>query len=57
MPRKTTNLLIDLAETEVIEWETLARQCLNYMSEAQVVDMAEAHGYELDDYLDDEDNE
>lgn len=54
MPRKYTNLLIDVAEAGAIEWETLARDCLDYMSDDQVADMAETNCYELDDYLDDE---
>lgn len=38
--RKYTNKLIDLAEDNVLDWETIARECLAYMSEDDVADMA-----------------
>ncbi len=43
--RKTTNQLLDWAEQGVVDWETLARDCLNYMDEAEVSDMARVGGY------------
>ena len=39
-PRQTTCEVIDLAESGILSWETIARECLNYMSEADVHDMA-----------------
>lgn len=32
--------LIDLAESGVVSWESIARSCLDYMSEPDVEDMA-----------------
>lgn len=43
--RKTTQQLIDWAEQGVVDWETLARDCLNYMSEDEAADMARVCGY------------
>ncbi len=43
--RKTTNQLLDWAEQGIIDWETLARDCLRYMSEDDVADMACVGGY------------
>lgn len=38
--RKNTNALIELAESGTLQWETLARVSLEYMSEDDVTDMA-----------------
>ena len=32
--------VIELAENGVLSWETVARECLQYMSEDEVADMA-----------------
>lgn len=37
--REQTNMLITACESGVITWETIARECLNYMSETDVRDM------------------
>ena len=37
--RPVTSELIDLAEQGVIDWETLARDCLGWMSEHDVADL------------------
>jgi hypothetical protein len=34
-----------MAEQGVIDWESLARDCMNYMSEHDVADMAYSNGY------------
>ncbi len=39
MSRVATNKLIELAEEGVIDWQTIAMECLAYMSEAEVRDM------------------
>ena len=39
MSRVATNYLIDLAIEGVLDWESIARECLAYMSEAEVRDM------------------
>jgi hypothetical protein len=36
-----TTQLLEMAEEGMISWESLARAALNYMSEADVKDMAE----------------
>jgi len=43
--RKTTNQLLEWAEQGAVDWETLARDCLRYMSEQDVADMARVGGY------------
>jgi len=52
MPREATCELIDMAENGAISWETIARECLQYMSEDEVRDMVESN-----DWIDDEDDE
>ena len=32
--------VIELAELGILSWETVARECLQYMSEDEVADMA-----------------
>jgi hypothetical protein len=43
--RRVTTQLIEWAEQGIIDWETLARDALNYMSESDVKDMAHVGGY------------
>lgn len=50
--RKVTIELIEKAECGTISWEDIARGCLNYMSEADVKDMAESECL-IDDSEDD----
>ena len=45
--RKYTNQLIEMMESGIIDPEQLARECLSYMSEADVEDMART-SYEID---------
>lgn len=45
--RKYTNELIDMMESGLIDPEHLARECLQYMSESDVEDMARST-YEVD---------
>ena len=52
MAREATCELIDMAENGAISWETIARECLQYMSEDDVRDMAESN-----DWIDAEDDE
>jgi hypothetical protein len=46
--RKVTNQLYDLVDEGVLDWETIARACLSYMSEHDVADMAQ-YNYLIDD--------
>lgn len=39
MSRKITNKLLELLEEGALSWETVARECLSYMSEDDVTDM------------------
>ena len=48
MPTTTSAKLIDLAESGVLDWETIAREALQVMSEDDVEDMANGAGW-LDD--------
>ena len=48
MPTSTSAKLIDLAESGVLDWETIAREALQVMSEDDVEDMANGAGW-LDD--------
>ena len=63
MARSATCELIEMAENGMIEWETVARECLQYMSEDEVRDMAESNFWidseddEEDEDLEDEDDE
>lgn len=41
MSRKTTNVLIGLAEEGALNWEGIARECLQRMSEDEVKQMTE----------------
>ena len=43
--RPVTSELIDLAEQGVIDWETLARDALGWMSEAEVARFAQSNDY------------
>ncbi len=43
--RRTTRQVLELAEGGVIDWESLARDALNWMSEAEVEDFAYANEY------------
>ena len=40
MPREFTNKLIHNAENYLVEWESIARECLTRMSEDEVKEMA-----------------
>ena len=55
MPTSTSAKLIDLAESGVLDWETIAREALQTMSEDDIEDMANGTGW-LDD-LEEEDVE
>jgi len=48
--RSITNKIIELAENGSLDWETIARECLQEMSEDDVADMANTC-----EWLDDED--
>lgn len=50
--RKVTTKLIELATDGVLDWEQLAKACLNYLSEAEVAHMAEVECF--DELWDDE---
>ena len=43
MAKEATCELIEMAELGVLSWETIARECLQYMSEDEVRDMAESN--------------
>ena len=43
--RRATRQVIDLAEQGVLCWEQIARDALNWMSEAEVQDFADANEY------------
>lgn len=53
MTREMTSKLIDMADEGVISWESVAMACLNYMSEADVADMARCE-FDMTDDSDDE---
>jgi hypothetical protein len=42
--RHYTNKLHELADEGLLSWETIAKSCLQYMSEADVEDMALSDG-------------
>lgn len=43
--RPVTNEVLDLAEQGVIDWESLARDALGWMSEDEVNQFAQHNGY------------
>jgi len=43
--RPVTSEVLDLAEQGVIDWESLARDALNWMSEHEVAQFAHKNGY------------
>lgn len=43
--RPVTSELLDLAEQGVIDWETLARDALGWMSESEVAEFARRNDY------------
>ena len=60
MNREATCKVLDMAENGVLNWETIARECLEYMSEDDVRDMAESNDWIDDDdeiWEDDEDDD
>ncbi len=50
--RPVTSELLDLAEQGVLDWETLARDALGWMSESEVAEFARRN-----DYIQEEDEE
>jgi hypothetical protein len=46
--RAVTVQVLELAEGGVIDWESLARNCLAWMSEDEVREFARIHGYAED---------
>ena len=52
MPTSVSEKLIDLAESGVLDWETIAREALQAMSEDDIEDMANGAGW-LDDLEED----
>ena len=61
MPTSISEKLIDLAESGILDWETIAREALQAMSEDDVEDMANGAGWlddlEEEDFEDDEEND
>ena len=52
--RPVTSELLDMAEQGLIDWETLARDALGWMSEAEVAEFARRNDYIQEDEGDDE---
>ena len=51
------NKVIELCEDGILDWEDLARECVAYMSEDDVNDMASTVGWFDDEEDSDEENE
>lgn len=47
--RPVTSELLDMAEQGMIDWETLARDALGWMSEAEVAEFARRNDYVRDE--------
>lgn len=43
--RRVTRAVLELAESGIIDWESLARDALNWLSESEVEEFAQANGY------------
>ena len=52
--RSVTSELLDMAEQGMLDWETLARDALGWMSEAEVAEFAKRNDYITDTDEDDE---
>lgn len=52
--RKVTTLLLEMLEEGILDPQTVIEACFNYMSEADVADMARSNDFVVDG---DEDNE
>ena len=52
--RSVTSELLDMAEQGMLDWETLARDALGWMSEAEVAEFAKRNDYITDSEEDDE---
>ena len=53
MPREYTNKLLEMLENGLLDYETVARECLCYMSEDDVKDLMHCAGW-LDEENDDD---
>ena len=53
MTRKVTNKLLEMLEEGILPYDVLVMACLNYMSEADVADMAHINGFLLEGEEDD----
>ena len=53
--RQATREVLELAEQGLLCWEQIARDCMNYMSEDEVADMARINDY-LESEEEDEDD-
>lgn len=42
---KYRNQMYELVEEGLVSWESIAKACLGYMTEAEVQDMAECEGF------------
>jgi hypothetical protein len=54
--RKITVQLMELADQDILDWQTIAEACLQYMSESEIADMATINGL-LPEKDDDEEEE
>ena len=53
--RQATRDILEMAESGMVDWESVARDALNYMSEDEVADMGRINGYF--DFEDDEEDD
>jgi hypothetical protein len=51
--RQATRQVLEMAESGMVDWESVARDCMNYMSEDEVADMARTNEY-FEDFREDE---
>ena len=54
---KYRNAAITLAEDGMVDWETIARRAIGYMSEAEVQDLLESEGFIEEEEEEEEDRE
>lgn len=55
--RKYTNKLLERLEDGELDWETVCRECLSYMSEDDVADMGERADFFYDEEQTDAEND
>lgn len=55
-PREATNKLLEMLDEGLLDDQSVVLACLNYMSEADVADMARANGFIIEEEEEEEED-